>query len=235
MQQQHPRQIIDGTAFIVDLRNRELRQSSQPSNIIPFDRLIPHSNHLGIFHDRVTKNAFDASTPIPATPDRIVYLKLPSYKQMDPVGFQECTSTLKQLPEKNQRYKSLTALPILPIHDTLFYVHLTGLRFIQVSNPSNAISFNDVQDNNNHCLVLYDTATKNAFKGTWGDFTSSPTVRPIRLPARDQLDHRTYLLLERRSHILDTAVEKSADLLRKIQKKTTTRPRKTNNQNGNGI
>jgi len=77
---------------------------------------------------------------------------------------------------------------ILKIHDSDFFVDLQKMQFVQVDNPANVISFNDVQDNGDHCLVMYDTLTRNAFQGTWSELMQSKAVVPVKLPAVKDLD-----------------------------------------------
>jgi len=85
----------------------------------------------------------------------------------------------------------LSTLPTLRVHDTDFYVDLRGMQFIQVDRPTNRISFEDVQDEGTHSLMLYDTVTKNAFKGTWAAFCASSTAIEVRLPPLEKLDPPT--------------------------------------------
>jgi len=86
-------------------------------------------------------------------------------------------------------------LPIIRIHDTAFRIDLRGMQFVQVDQPSNCISFDDVQDNITHCLILYDTATKNAFQGNWEELSRSNTVVEVRLPSLTELDPPTLAAL----------------------------------------
>lgn len=79
-------------------------------------------------------------------------------------------------------------LPIIRIHETDFYVDLRQMQFTEIKNPSNTISFENVQDNGDHCLILFDTTTKNAFQGTFGELTASPYVVQVRLPGLHDLD-----------------------------------------------
>src|SRR3569833_290834 len=111
-----------------------------------------------------------------------------------------------------------TELPTLHIHGTRFMVDLRGMRFIQADNYYNCIRFEDVQDNTTESIILYDTATKNAFRGTWGEFQNSRTAVEVRLPALAELDPSTFqaLLLETASR--DENLLRAARELGKLQR-----------------
>lgn len=113
----------------------------------------------------------------------------------------------------------MNSLPILRIHDADFYVDLRNGQFTQVDNPDNAISFRDIQDNGSHCLVLYDTATKNAFQGTWTELQQSSSVVQVRLPGLTDLDPVTLSQLKAEKPDIREAIERAAGLLKAVKRK----------------
>lgn len=84
--------------------------------------------------------------------------------------------------------EELRKLPLLKIEGTDFYVDLRKMEFRQTDNPTNVISFRNVQDNGDHTAVMYDPKTKNAFQGTWGEMNQREDVKLVRLPSMMQLD-----------------------------------------------
>lgn len=79
-------------------------------------------------------------------------------------------------------------LPKVTIGGEQFYVNLRLDEFRQVNNPHNAISFNDVEHNDDHLLVLYDHHSKNAFQGTEHDLQSRNDVEFVKLKPFKELD-----------------------------------------------
>jgi hypothetical protein len=127
-----------------------------------------------------------------------------------------------------------TEFPIVRIHDTDFYVNLRGMQFIQVDQPSNCIRFQDVQDNETHCTILYDTSTKNAFQGTWGEMQRSNSLVEVRLPCLAELDPPTMKKLIRKVAPLDENMTRALKALQQINReriKNQKNYRKRNNGN----
>ncbi len=74
-------------------------------------------------------------------------------------------------------------LPIIPILGIAFRVHLKEFEFRQVGKPDNRISFDNLIDNGDHTVLMFDTRTNNGFKGTWKEFLEQMEVKRVRLPS----------------------------------------------------
>jgi len=109
-----------------------------------------------------------------------------------------------------------TELPVLRIHDTDFFVDLRGMQFIQVDQPANCIRFDDVQYEDNSCLILYDTSTKNAFQGIWTELCQSETVVEVRLPSLEELDPPTLAALVLETQYPDDELSRAAKAFQQI-------------------
>lgn len=79
-------------------------------------------------------------------------------------------------------------LPIIPILGIVFRVHLKDFEFRQVDKPDNRISFDNLIDNGDHTILMFDTRTNNGFKGTWKEFMEQMEVKKVRLPSFINLD-----------------------------------------------
>lgn len=89
----------------------------------------------------------------------------------------------------------MTSANVIRIHETDFHPDLQGLRFVQVDNPANSISYFDLEFGRAQetWALRYDTLTKNAFKGSWEEFRSSPTAKIIRIPRIEAFDEEALI------------------------------------------
>ena len=107
----------------------------------------------------------------------------------------------------------MKTLPIIDIAGTDFLVDLRRMELREVANPSNKITFYDFQDNGDHLLLQYDTATRNAYRGLEGKLPEPGKVQIIRLQPLDQLDPATYTLLQGRQDTRFEQLKKAVRLL----------------------
>lgn len=79
-------------------------------------------------------------------------------------------------------------LPKVTIGANEFFVDIGKMEFRDVKNRYNAISFHDVQDNDDHLLMLFDHQSKNAFQGTWEQLQERNDVVVVKLKPLKDLD-----------------------------------------------
>lgn len=118
-------------------------------------------------------------------PAMIDQLNLDEEKMM---FLKESVQRSKEMNNNSNQTSALRKLPILRIHDTDFYVDAEQKVFRQVDNEKNLIAFQNVQDNGDHTSIMYDTKTKNAFRGSVREITSRSDVIMVQLPAAIDLD-----------------------------------------------
>jgi hypothetical protein len=108
-------------------------------------------------------------------------------------------------------------LKVIQIHNTSFYVDLPLMELRQVDNVLNAISFEDIRGYDDHCLIVYDKTTKNAFRGELADAATNPNVVLFRLPALKDLDPEQ---MDKHLGISDSrqAIENAAEKLQLINR-----------------
>lgn len=92
----------------------------------------------------------------------------------------------------------MRSLTTMDIAGTDFFVDLRRMELREVANPANKITFYDFQDKGDHLLLLYDTETRNVYRGPGRKLAETDKVKIIRLPPLDQLDPFTYRLLQGR-------------------------------------
>lgn len=125
-------------------------------------------------------------------------------------------------------------LPKVKIHDTDFYVDLKRLEFRQVDEPKNAISFRNVQDNEDHTAVVYDPKTRNAFQGTWEELMARKDVEVIRLPALINLD-REGLVAQLNQNALEAHLKRQQTKVIDNDLEYQEEPRAKRRRKGHGI
>lgn len=83
-----PTIILDGTAFIFDIKEGELRQDDNPRNAIAFDHF--HYSDDGkkilLCYDRANKNAAELGEKVTKIPDGAIWLEFDYAPKIDPVG-----------------------------------------------------------------------------------------------------------------------------------------------------
>jgi hypothetical protein len=106
----------------------------------------------------------------------------------------------------------MKSLPITDIAGTDFFVDLRRMELREVANPVNKITFYDFRDNGDHLELLYDTETRNTYRGPGRKLEETDKVKIIRLQPLDQLDPFTYGLLQRRQDNRLKQLERAARL-----------------------
>lgn len=106
----------------------------------------------------------------------------------------------------------MKSLPTIDIASTDFLVDLRRMELREVANPANKITFYDLRDNGDHLVLLYDTETRNAYRGPGRDLTETGKIKIIRLPPLDQLDSFTYTLLQSRQDSRLNQLQRAARL-----------------------
>lgn len=84
---------------------------------------------------------------------------------------------------KEERMPKL--LPMVNIYGTEFFLDVRLKEFRQVDAPHNIINYNALSIDEFHHILLFDTTTKNAFAGTYGQARQTDTVKQIILPPLD--------------------------------------------------
>ncbi|WP_345947663.1 hypothetical protein ABDD95_12470 [Mucilaginibacter sp. PAMB04274] len=111
---------LAGTAFTIDLRLNELRETLSPWNVIYLDDLLmsEDGNKYLFLFDKELHKQFELTPQVTELPDNIVMLEIPYDVDLDPVGVanrleNDVNSFLKDFPLK----EGLTAR-VIPIHET---------------------------------------------------------------------------------------------------------------------
>lgn len=86
MKRQLPIHVIEGTRFIVDLQQGELRQEDRPENVISFKDMQYKESHYTFEYDQSTKNLPFSFT---ADPKNIIEVQVPPMVKLDPEGMAE--------------------------------------------------------------------------------------------------------------------------------------------------
>jgi hypothetical protein len=115
----------------------------------------------------------------------------------------------------------MKSLPTIDIAGTDFFVDLRRMELREVANSANKITFYDFRDNGDHLLLLYDTETRNAFRGPASKIPETGKIQIIRLQPLDQLDPFTYALLQGRQ---DTRLEQLKKAVRLFNQPQDDRP-----------
>lgn len=95
-------------------------------------------------------------------------------------------------------------LPVINILDTDFQVDLRRMELRELADPSNRISFYDLQDKGDCLLLLYDKANRKAYPDDPPRQPLPDKVQYVKLPPLEKLDPFTYTLLTGRH---DTRLE----------------------------
>jgi len=155
MKRELPTYLIEGTEFIVDVSKLELREKSNPSNVISFSEM----RHLGdryqftySLHDKNTPSFFNGGT------DNIT-VSVPSLVSLDPIGMAvrygdgkrgiEGKSDLDLMVDQEAlKHRLMGFLPTIDIAGHTFYVDLRMDRLRPKDDfLSNGVSFRDID----HC------------------------------------------------------------------------------------
>lgn len=86
MKRQLPIYIIEGTRFIVDVQQGELRQEDRPENVISFEDMQYKESHYTFEYDRSTNTLPFSLT---ADPKNIIEVQVPPMVKLDPEGMAE--------------------------------------------------------------------------------------------------------------------------------------------------
>jgi hypothetical protein len=80
-------------------------------------------------------------------------------------------------------------LPQVDIHGTRFHVDVRNEEFREVANPANRITFDALNETpTGQNTFFYDITTKNVYRGSMEEMTTSDQVRFTKLPSIWELD-----------------------------------------------
>ena len=189
---------IEGTAFLVDVSRRELREAARPTNTISFDDMTDKGTHYELWYDKLSKN-------VPTAYNRnkvVVRVEVPPMTQLHPEGmaarYQVRRTDIEQrrdadliLNEQLYQQRIAGTLPEIRVRGVEYQVQVENnlLKRLDQKHPGIDLREFELYNSGESLMAFYNTKTEKVVKLNLDKLTELPAdVIMLLLPSPARLD-----------------------------------------------
>lgn len=195
---QLPRMMVGPHEYVVDLYQGELRSVSDPKKTIDVFKMEKEHGEYWFWYNpkemKLEKGDHHVSkdwnyvrfVPFNADPNFFKRIGEESREQEKIIrNDQSYYSKPYDQRESVKEDRMPRLLPMVNVYGTEFFLDMRLKELRQVDDPTNRIDYKQLSIDEFHHVIFFDTATRNAFKGTYEQARQTDSVKQIILPPLD--------------------------------------------------